>query len=113
MTVGICGYLVKGISTPELITLIFSLAKGGAYLPPVIQEEIMTAFQAFNAGVGRGLSPREREIMAFLPQGKSDKEISAELKISEATVRTHIRDLFRKLGVHSRKEAISAFLGLP
>ncbi len=53
------------------------------------------------------LTPREREILMLLAQGKSGSAIAAELKIAPLTVRTHIRNLLDKLGVHSRLEAVA------
>jgi len=52
------------------------------------------------------LTPREREILGCLAAGKSGDEIAAELNITPLTVRTHIRNLLSKLGVHSRLEAV-------
>ncbi len=53
------------------------------------------------------LTPRELEILTYLAQGKSGAEIAAQLKLSPLTVRTFIRNLMEKLGVHSRVEAVS------
>lgn len=55
-----------------------------------------------------GLSPREREILALLASGKTQKQIAASLVISSKTVATHIQHLLAKLGVHSRAEAVAA-----
>jgi len=54
------------------------------------------------------LSPREREILALLAEGRSQKQIAVELVISPKTVATHIQHLLSKLGVHSRAEAVAA-----
>jgi DNA-binding NarL/FixJ family response regulator len=55
-----------------------------------------------------GLSPREREILALLAEGKAQREIASALVISEKTVSTHIQHLLAKLGVHSRAQAVAA-----
>jgi DNA-binding NarL/FixJ family response regulator len=57
---------------------------------------------------GVNLSPREREILALLAEGRSQKQIAAALFISSKTVATHIQHLLSKLGVHSRAEAVAA-----
>lgn len=57
---------------------------------------------------GVNLSPREREILALLTEGRSQKQIAAALLISSKTVATHIQHLLSKLGVHSRAEAVAA-----
>ena len=57
---------------------------------------------------GVNLSPREREILALLAEGRSQKQIAAALLISSKTVATHIQHLLSKLDVHSRAEAVAA-----
>ena len=54
----------------------------------------------------RGLTTREREILKLIAQGKSNQDISTELFISEHTVKTHISNLFRKLGITDRVQAV-------
>jgi DNA-binding NarL/FixJ family response regulator len=54
------------------------------------------------------LTPRQVEVLRLLEQGRSTKQIAAELHLSTETVRNHIRRLFRALGVHSRLEAVAA-----
>ena len=54
------------------------------------------------------LTPRQVEVLRLLEQGRSTKQIAAELHLSNDTVRNHIRGLFRALGVHSRLEAVAA-----
>jgi DNA-binding NarL/FixJ family response regulator len=54
------------------------------------------------------LTPRQVEVLRLLEQGRSTKQIAAELRLSIATVRNHIRRLFEALGVHSRLEAVAA-----
>jgi PAS domain S-box-containing protein len=54
------------------------------------------------------LSPRQAEVLRLLEQGRSTKQIAAELQLSTATVKNHLRRLFRALGVHTRLEAVAA-----
>jgi DNA-binding NarL/FixJ family response regulator len=54
------------------------------------------------------LTPRQVEVLRLLEQGRSTKQIAAELHLSTETVKNHIRRLFRALGVHSRLEAVAA-----
>ena len=58
------------------------------------------------------LTPRQVEVLRLLEQGRSTKQIAAELHLSTETVRNHIRRLFRALGVHSRLEAVASYLRL-
>jgi PAS domain S-box-containing protein len=59
------------------------------------------------------LSPRQVEVLRLLEQGRSTKQIAAELHLSTATVKNHIRRLFRALGVHTRLEAVAAARAAP
>jgi PAS domain S-box-containing protein len=54
------------------------------------------------------LTPRQAEVLRLLEQGRSTKQIAAELHVTTETVRNHVRNLFRALGVHSRLEAVAA-----
>ena len=56
---------------------------------------------------GFGLTPRELEVLALLPKGKSSAQIAAELFISEATVKTHLSSIYRKLSVANRSQAVA------
>ena len=58
------------------------------------------------------LTPREEEVFEQLVQRKHNHEIASELFISEQTVKTHVRNLYRKLGIHSRDELYALFDGL-
>ena len=64
-------------------------------------------------GYAEPLTRREREILACLLAGKSDKEIVEKLHIGLGTVHAHLANIYPKLGVHGRGEAIAKFLGLP
>jgi DNA-binding NarL/FixJ family response regulator len=53
------------------------------------------------------LSEREREVLGLLAAGRTNKEIAGELFVAEGTVKAHVAGVYRKLGVHSRAEAVS------
>ena len=55
---------------------------------------------------GGGFTPRQREIIVMLAEGKSNKEIAREIKVLEGTVKLHVRGILRKLGVRNRTEAV-------
>jgi two-component system response regulator DevR len=59
---------------------------------------------------GFGLTPRELEVLAFLPRGKMSTQIAADLFISEATVKTHLSSIYRKLSVMNRSQAVAQAL---
>lgn len=58
------------------------------------------------------LTPRELDVLAFLPLGKTNREIAAELHLSEGTVKQHLRSTYKKLGVSNRTEAAMVGLGI-
>ena len=99
---GAKAYLLKGMSTEELIAAIRAVHAGKSHIPPVIAERL-----AERMGVEE-LTPRELDVLEEIVHGKSNKEIAAELEISEATVKTHINSLLAKLGVTDRTQAATA-----
>jgi len=99
---GAKAYLLKGMTTDELITTIREVHAGRSHIPPAIAERL-----AERMGT-EDLTPREAEVLEQIVSGKSNKEIAAELEISEATVKTHINTLLSKLGVTDRTQAATA-----
>jgi DNA-binding NarL/FixJ family response regulator len=97
----------------DLETVVRGVCTGGAWFPPEILGEILRelrqgAGQTRDAGGSLdGLTPRERDVLACMVEGKKGREIAEELAISMDTVRTHTRGIFSKLDVHSRLEAVS------
>ena len=84
-------------------------------VPLMSGERVVGVFGLFEEQPGEGpmaappqLTPRQVEVLRLLEQGRSTKQIAAELHVSTETVRNHIRRLFRALGVHSRLEAVAA-----
>jgi DNA-binding NarL/FixJ family response regulator len=99
---GAKAYLLKGMTTEELIATIREVHAGKSHIPPAIAERL-----AERMGT-EDLTPRESEVLEQIVAGKSNKEIGAELAISEATVKTHVNTLLSKLGVADRTQAATA-----
>ena len=99
---GARAYLLKGMTSEELINTIRAVHAGKSYIPPAIAERLAERMGA------QDLTPREFEVLEHIVQGKSNKEIAAELEVSEATVKTHINSLLGKLGVTDRTQAATA-----
>jgi DNA-binding NarL/FixJ family response regulator len=99
---GVSGYLPKSAEPNELVQAIRTIHAGGRYLPASIDA----ALQQRSARVE--LSQREREVLERIVRGRSNKEIAAELGISENTVKVHATRVFEKLGVADRLEAATA-----
>jgi len=96
---GALGYICKDISPDELVKAIRTVAAGKKYIPSDIAE-ILTA----NFG-SEELTPTETRILQQIVAGKSNKEIAYDLDISENTVKTHVKNVFEKLGVSDRTSA--------
>ena len=106
MQAGAIGYLLKGVSNQELVEAIRAAHAG----QPVLAKEAMVALvQAATPSpkLGDDLNEREREVLALLVQGLSNKEIAERLFLSVATVKYHVRVLLSKLGASSRAEAVA------
>lgn len=96
---GAFGYLLKSSPRAELLTAVRALAKGERFMPPAISARLAARV------AGPDLSPRELEILQLIGRGLSNKEIGAQLFISEDTVKRHISNLFVKLKVNDRAQA--------
>ena len=99
---GAKAYLLKGMTSDELMTAIRSVHAGKSHIPPAIAERLAERMGA------EELTPRESDVLKQIVNGRSNKEIAAELEISEATVKTHINSLLAKLGVTDRTQAATA-----
>jgi len=99
---GARAYLLKGMTVDVLLTTIRSVHAGKSCIPPVIAQRLAERMST------EKLTQREQDVLEQIVRGKSNKEIGAELDISEATVKTHINNLLGKLGVSDRTQAATA-----
>ena len=106
MQAGAIGYLLKGASIDQLAEGIRAAHAGQPTLAVEAMQALVLSVQA-QSGVGQDLSGREREVLALLAEGLSNAEIAERLVISVPTVKSHVRNIFAKLGVASRAEAAS------
>ncbi len=112
MEAGAAGYRHTSASLAEIAAAVRRLAAGEWLHPPVELVELLREAgaerardRAGRAMVGR-LTPREREVLELLAEGLSDAEMAARLSVSTDTVRTHMVNLLKKLGVESRLQAL-------
>jgi DNA-binding NarL/FixJ family response regulator len=112
---GASGYLLKRTTEPQLLAAIADLQSGGSPMTSAIARKVVQSFQKPKsvrpAGDGVQLSPREKEILELLARGYLYKEIAESLKISVPTVNAHIRNMYEKLHVHSRSQAVARYIG--
>ncbi|MFD2169746.1 response regulator [Tumebacillus lipolyticus] len=106
MQAGACGYLLKDSPVSDVIQAIRTVMKGGSVLHPELTDKLFASFREKEKPEGEKLSPREHEVLTTLVKGLSNKEIAERLFISETTVKLHISNIYRKLGVKSRSQAI-------
>jgi two-component system, NarL family, response regulator LiaR len=102
---GAIGYLMKNVSGGELSQAIRSAYAGRMTLSHEATQALMNAANPL-PGPGDGLSEREREVLALMVEGLSNAEIADKLVISASTVKYHSGNIFNKLGVNSRVEAV-------
>ena len=110
---GADGYLLKKTPPAELIASCAQVLRGGAPLTNQVARIVLDVVRGQvprRSTVDVGLSPREHEVLAQLVEGRSYKQVAAELGIGIDTVRTYIRSLYKKLQVHSVAEAVSRAL---
>ncbi|MGC9198687.1 MAG: response regulator [Acidobacteriaceae bacterium] len=96
---GARAYLLKGMPLEELITTIHTVHSGKLHIPAPVAEKLAERLS------GQELTARELHVLERIVAGRANKEISADLSISEATVKTHINSLLGKLGVTDRTQA--------
>lgn len=106
---GATGYMLKSDKPEVLADAIRNVMEGGSPMSAQIARLVVNSFQkpVVPNNLMHELSEREREIIAYLSQGLNYKEISEKLFISPETVRTHIRNIYGKLQVKSKTEAIN------
>ncbi|GGK50834.1 response regulator [Streptomyces flaveus] len=101
---GATGYLLKDAPREELFSAVRAAAEGRTVLSPAVASRLVSAVRA---PANEPLSAREREVLALVAKGTSNREIARVLFISEATVKTHLTHLYAKLGVKDRAAAVA------
>lgn len=113
MRAGASGYLLKACSSDKLCESVRAAAKGASVLEPSVAARMMAEVNRLSAREGRKvsqplpdpLSSRELEVLKLLAAGRSNKEIGAELNITEGTVKNHMTNVLGKLGALDRTQA--------
>ncbi|MGH3050549.1 MAG: LuxR C-terminal-related transcriptional regulator, partial [Gaiellaceae bacterium] len=108
---GASGFLLKDVQPADLTDAIRLVASGNALLAPTVTRRLLERFAAERpehptALLPSSLTEREREILRLLASGLSNAEIAGSLVLSETTVKTHVSNLLRKLGVRDRVQAV-------
>lgn len=109
---GACGYLLKETPPAKLLEAIREAQQGGAPLSPEIARKVVRLFQQTGPPekFDERLTPQELRLLKLLVQGYSYQRAADQLGISLNTVRDHVREIYRKLHVHSKSEAVGKAL---
>jgi DNA-binding NarL/FixJ family response regulator len=99
---GVAGYVLKSDAPEAVVDAIRTVHEGGAWLSP----EIATGLAEAHPIITSGLTPREQELLALLQQGSDAADMAAKLNLRDQTVRNYLHQLYGKLGVSSRAEAL-------
>jgi len=112
LSAGASGYLLKQTPPAKLLEAIQDVYRGGSPMSGEIARKVVQSFQhpLPDYAAANGLTKREDEILGYLVKGYFYKEIAGLLFISVETVRTHIRNIYEKLQVRTRSEAILKYL---
>lgn len=111
MKIGAKGYLLKNIDTDFLLNSIRKTLKGDHILSPEMTTKLIGQFQSSKNNENEPtklyetLTPREKEILAWLTKGASNKAIARFFNLSESTIKLHVQNILRKLKIHSRVQA--------
>jgi DNA-binding NarL/FixJ family response regulator len=109
---GATGYVLKKTRPAELLEAIKELHEGGSPMTEQIARKVVQLFQQMGKSSTdtENLTDRESEILSLLAKGYYDKELAEKLFLSIKTVRTHLRNIYKKLHVRSRTEAVVKYL---
>jgi two-component system, NarL family, nitrate/nitrite response regulator NarL len=107
---GIQGYILKGVTGPELLSALEIIASGQPYITPALASRLLMITRGKPALADRtcelGLSLRDKWVLRHLTKGLSNEQLALELGVTVRTVKYYLSQIFRKLRVRSRSEAI-------
>jgi DNA-binding NarL/FixJ family response regulator len=109
---GASGYILKGSDPAQVLAALREIRSGGAPLSGSIAKKIVQSFSRGATGnpLMEPLTPREEEVLGNLAKGCISKEIATNLSISIETVNYHLKQIYQKLDVHTRTEAVVKYL---
>lgn len=110
---GAIGYVLKDSEPAELVRAIRAAGRGESYLDPYIARTVLQHFRQLEGATTRrtsdlydGLTERELEVLQLVCQGASNKQVAQDLTISERTVENHLRNIYQKLHISDRTQAV-------
>lgn len=111
--IGIRGYILKDVGAEELLRAIERIAAGETYITPSLASRLLVKTKgkplaAGQAGAAIGLTQRDRRVLRCLTKGLSNRELASELGVNVRTAKYYLSQLYKKMGVQSRVDAILA-----
>ena len=107
---GAVGYILKDATVAQISTALEEVVKGGAPMSPYIASRVISFFRKPKISSEAALlSAREREVLEMLAEGLQYKEIAERLSLSTETVKKHMRNIYQKLHVQNKVEAVNKF----
>lgn len=103
---GATAYLTKKTPFPKVVEAIQIVSNGGSYMSPAIARKVVEHFGPKKKQVVK-LTPRQSQVVEAFTEGRSYKMVAAKLLITEETVRDHIKNIYKKLSIHSKSELIA------
>ncbi|HYG34056.1 MAG TPA: response regulator transcription factor [Clostridia bacterium] len=108
---GASGYLLKSSPIEKIIESVRDVQRGGASMTPLVARSVLDMFCQLSAPrKDYGFTPREHKILELMTQGLLVKQIAGRLNVSYHTVDTHVRNIYAKLNVHTRTDAVAKVL---
>lgn len=104
---GASGYIMKDYNSSEIVSAIREIYYGGSPMSPYIARRVINSFQKKKDNNDGVLTEREKEILSLAATGKVYKEIAESLEITHETVKKHMKNIYHKLHVQNRVEAIN------
>ena len=111
---GAAGYIIKSSSLLEIVKALKMVLDGGLYLPSDMVEDVKKAKpekDEFAICLGN-LTPKQFTVLSYMAEGMLNKQIAAQIQVSEATVKAHVTAILNKLNVSSRTQAVIALKGM-
>jgi DNA-binding NarL/FixJ family response regulator len=105
---GASGFLPKSAPVSAIGEAVTAILSGELWLPAAISQAYARRERGETSARVMGLTPQQRRVFELLAQGKLNKQIAFELNVTEATVKAHLSQIFKKLGVRSRTQALIA-----
>lgn len=110
LRMGVHGYILKDVSGPELLTAIEAIHRGEPYITPALASRLLMQNRGMSLAVHRNgraeLTPRDRLLLGYLARGLTNQEIARSLGMNVRTVKHYLTQVFRKMRVRNRVEAI-------